>query len=967
MALSPGTRLGSYDILAPLGAGGMGEVYRARHRKLGREAALKVLPADLSSDPDRLKRFEREARAASALNHPGIVTIYDIDEDEGTSYIAMELVEGETLRERMSRGALEAREALWLAGAMAEALTRAHEAGVVHRDLKPDNVMITRDGHVKILDFGLAKKTPTGGLLESDLTTLSHTTQDGMVVGTVPYMSPEQAAGRSVDHLSDQFSFGVVLYEMVCGRRPFGGDSVATVLSAILRDEPDRPRSLRPKTPRDVETVVLRCLAKEPGDRYSSTSDLKAALDATWESAGARGGLTVRWPLVAAVVVVGLIIGGVAAGLGWRDDIVKWTERDTLAEIDRLTEAGELFAAYRLTRRVLEKLPEDPDVQGKLDRITLPISIVTEPPGAQVRLRRYTEGDNDPGVLLGKTPLQGVQVPYALARWEIDKEGYETFEGAPFGVRPFTAFGAGFRLDEQGTRPEGMVRVPGGLFQRPGFPPVTLTDFWLDRFEVTNRQFKDFVDAGGYEDAGYWTEPFTDGGRAVPRAEAMARLVDRTGRPAPAGWEFGAYGEGTADHPVGGVSWYEALAYCRSWGKTLPTLHHWSAATHQDQLSDIIPASNFDGEGPAPVGSHRGLGDFGTYDMAGNVREWCWSRSGQARYTLGGSWAEPSYLFKVDTDALAPFSRELTNGFRCARYEDPIDDTWLEPLTPFTAELTLEPVGDEIFEAFRRIYAYDATPLDSRVDAVDESSSHWRRETVSFNAAYGGERVIAHLFLPLNARPPYQPVVWFPGNDVFFVPPGGALASRYLFDFIPRSGRVLVYPVYKGTYERRIPFSFAPNEWRDMVILWSKDLGRTVDYLEERPDIDAGRLGYYGFSAGSVHGPILTAVDDRFDAAVLLAGGLIGALPPEANAANFAPRSTVPTLMVNGRDDFNLPFATSQRPLFELIGTPPEHKRHARLDGGHIPPDRLAIIEEVVGWFDRYLGPVGEPAPQPGP
>ena len=170
-------------------------------------------------------------------------------------------------------------------------------------------------------------------------------------------------------------------------------------------------------------------------------------------------------------------------------------------------------------------------------------------------------------------------------------------------------------------------------------------------------------------------------------------------------------------------------------------------------------------------------------------------------------------------------------------------------------------MGDEVFEAYRRMYAYDRTALESRVDAVDESSPHWREETVSFDAAYGGERVIAHLFLPRNASPPYQPVVWFPGNDAFFLPAGDALASPYLFDFIPRSGRALVYPVYKGMYERRVPFSFAPNEWRDMMVMWSKDLSRTVDYLEERPDMDTGRLGYYGFSAGAVYGPVFTAVD----------------------------------------------------------------------------------------------------------
>jgi len=192
MSLAAGTRLGPYEIGAALGAGGMGEVYRARHVKLGRQAAIKVLPRELASEPERLRRLEREARAASALNHPVIVTIYDIDEDAGTRYIAMELVEGVTLRERLRAGPLEAKEALRLSTSIAEGLARAHEGGIVHRDLKPDNVMITRDGHPKLLDFGLAKQLPRDADVVSELTTLSCSTREGLVLGTVPYMSPEQ-------------------------------------------------------------------------------------------------------------------------------------------------------------------------------------------------------------------------------------------------------------------------------------------------------------------------------------------------------------------------------------------------------------------------------------------------------------------------------------------------------------------------------------------------------------------------------------------------------------------------------------------------------------------------------------------------------------------------------------------------------------------------------------------------------
>jgi serine/threonine protein kinase len=254
----------------------MGEVYRARHVKLGREAAIKVLPSELASDADRLKRFEHEARAASALNHPGIVTIYDIDEDDGTSYIAMELVEGQTLRERLADGPLDTSEALRLAIAIAEGLARAHEAGIVHRDVKPDNVMITRDAQVKILDFGLAKQTPTGIELQTDLTTMSRMTQQGMVLGTVPYMSPEQAAGRAVDHLSDQFSFGVVLYEMVCGRRPFQGDSVATVLSAIRREASGRRRPGRSRRSSSAAwRRTPRAATRRPGTSWRRSADAR--------------------------------------------------------------------------------------------------------------------------------------------------------------------------------------------------------------------------------------------------------------------------------------------------------------------------------------------------------------------------------------------------------------------------------------------------------------------------------------------------------------------------------------------------------------------------------------------------------------------------------------------------------------------------------------------------------------------
>jgi len=275
MTLSAGTRLGPYEILAPLGAGGMGEVYRARDTRLGREVAIKVLPAAVAADPGRLSRFEKEARSASALNHPAIVTIHDVGESSGVSYIAMELVTGQTLRELLSEGPLPARRILPIAAQVADGLARAHEAGIVHRDLKPENVMVTRDGFAKILDFGLAKLTePEGTGSGTQAPTVSGGTQPGIVMGTVGYMSPEQAVGKPLDFRSDQFSFGSILYEMATGKRAFSRGSAPETLSAIIREEPEPMPNLAPASPAFLCWIVERCLAKNPRERYASTEDL---------------------------------------------------------------------------------------------------------------------------------------------------------------------------------------------------------------------------------------------------------------------------------------------------------------------------------------------------------------------------------------------------------------------------------------------------------------------------------------------------------------------------------------------------------------------------------------------------------------------------------------------------------------------------------------------------------------------
>ena len=282
MSLRAGSRLGPYEILAPIGAGGMGEVYRARDARLGRDVALKILSGDFSKDPDRLRRFEQEAQAASALNHPNILVIYDIGVADGSPYLVSEHLEGTTLRERLHDGAvLSLNKAVDYALQTAQGLAAAHEKGIVHRDLKPENLFLTTDGRIKILDFGLAKLTESRNAAENQTATPTKTrhTLPNALLGTVGYMSPEQASGRQVDFRSDQFSFGVLVSEMVSGKRAFQRATPPETLTAIIREEPEPIGSLSPQTPGPLRWLVERCLAKDANDRFASTRDLARDLE----------------------------------------------------------------------------------------------------------------------------------------------------------------------------------------------------------------------------------------------------------------------------------------------------------------------------------------------------------------------------------------------------------------------------------------------------------------------------------------------------------------------------------------------------------------------------------------------------------------------------------------------------------------------------------------------------------------
>ena len=328
MSLDAGAKLGPYEIVAPLGAGGMGEVYRARDTRLGRDVAVKILPASLSADAERLRRFEQEARAAGVLNHPGITAVFDVGTHENAPFLVQELLEGETLRGALAGGRLPARQAIDYAIQIARGLAAAHDKGIVHRDLKPENVFLTRDGRVKILDFGLAKLTGAGEAGSgTSLPTAAPGTEAGVVMGTLGYMSPEQVRGRPADARSDIFSFGVILHEMLAGARPFRGDSAADTMSAILREDPPELSATSPGIAPGLERVVRHCLEKNPEQRFQSAQDLAFDLEALSttsatrvEALGLGGPRRFSRARVPALVGAALVAGLLGGWLLWRPE-----------------------------------------------------------------------------------------------------------------------------------------------------------------------------------------------------------------------------------------------------------------------------------------------------------------------------------------------------------------------------------------------------------------------------------------------------------------------------------------------------------------------------------------------------------------------------------------------------------------------------------------------------------------------
>jgi DNA-binding winged helix-turn-helix (wHTH) protein/cephalosporin-C deacetylase-like acetyl esterase len=712
-------------------------------------------------------------------------------------------------------------------------------------------------------------------------------------------------------------------------------------------------------------TVELHCqhAANMRSDLAQSADEL--ATDLSRQSVALTQPRTSRrTPILVAVIPLCVAIGLMAWSTR-RNAKVRWARHDVLPEIVRLADADRFDDAYRLAQQVQPLIPDDPLLAEQMRGISRRAIIESDPAGGEVFYRPYGRS-GEPWRPLGKAPVES-KVPRGLMHWKIEMAGREMAEDV--GPGPFAQeFRGQFTLFDPNHVPPGMVRIassdkPFHIFM-PGLehlPEVHLPDYWIDRHEVANRSFKRFVDEGGYRRPELWQEPFVKDGRPLTFEMAMAHFRDTTGRPGPAGWEMSTYPAGQDDYPVGGVSWYEAAAFARWAGKSLPTIYHWARAADLRLSGDVVPASNADGKSLRAVGATGGITRGGTTDMAGNVKEWVSNSTGSKRYILGGAWNEPVYMF-TNWDVQSPFIRHPNSGIRCIKVDRPED---LSPAltaiihTPSRDVRNMKPVSSQVFEAWRSLYSFDHGDLKVQMEFVDDTSPDWRMEKVSYAAAYGDERILAYLFLPKNAEPPYQVMIGFSGGNIFYEHSSATTTDFDRFNFIMRSGRAFLYPIYKSTFERRdATQDDTPNmtaAYRDHMIMWSKDFGRSVDYLESRSDIAKDRIGYIGLSTGLA--PVFLATEPRLSLGVVYMGGFyLQPSLPEADAVNFAPHVKTPVLMLNGRFDYFFPTASSQETLFEFFGTPPEHKRRVVYEASHNIP-RNEMIKEVVNWMEKYWGP----------
>ncbi|HEX2640819.1 MAG TPA: SUMF1/EgtB/PvdO family nonheme iron enzyme, partial [Pyrinomonadaceae bacterium] len=701
----------------------------------------------------------------------------------------------------------------------------------------------------------------------------------------------------------------------IAGRRPFEGNSTPESFANLINKQPDPLEAHASDVPVEVQAIVSKMLQKDRDDRYRSMRELVADLrelkfghqSGTVFEPGAvssslnrtailpqtTGGGThttaqtsavytawhKRWRIEAAIVA---LIAVAAGGYWWwQRSNANWA-RSQVAQVEELARGGKYFEAYDLASKVEDYLPGDPTLTSVMPSISDMLTVNSEPAGAKVYLKRYQTDENGAfpeRQLIGTTPITKLRIPKGPQILYLEKDGYAPvltvisnrllMFGSNMLWNPSSTVEISRNLMAVDAVPDKMTFVPGGEYRlasssRPSDDKVKLDDYFIDKYEVSNKDYKEFVSSGGYAKQEYWKVPIVRDGRTLSWQEAMSLFRDRTSLPGPREWSNQNFPDGKADHPVTGITWYEAAAYAEFKGKKLPTVFQWERAArngpHQD-ASYKMPwgdqysgdsfknRANFDGTGTVPVDSEEfGISEFGAFNMAGNVSEWVLNEGADGYFATGGAWGEPPYTFSY-FGVYPGLFESSKRGFRCVRLvaaDRVAGDQGGAPLKKDQTVQTYERTTDEQFRELAQKYDYVKTPLDAEVVEAIETPD-WRREKVTFNGA-GGKRAIAYLYLPHNAARPLQVVQWVAGSDVESGITAVPISAEGWMGPVVRSGRALLAVVTEGNSERPWPADFKKPpydsvEWLDLIVNRYTDHRRGLDYLETRGDIDMTRVG----------------------------------------------------------------------------------------------------------------------------
>ena len=691
---------------------------------------------------------------------------------------------------------------------------------------------------------------------------------------------------------------------------------------------------------------------------------------------------------IGAALIIAMIAGG-----GWwmRQRANKAWAKEQIPRIQELSEAGSHFAAFDLLSEVRNYIPDDPTLLALMPNIATSLSVVTDPSGASVYLKRYdadASGRFPERTLVGTTPITNVPIPRGPHILYIEKDGFagvaQSVSGAIVRRCTMTIASPPVKLEqkliETAAMPDKMVFVPGGNYrlaawERPTEDRVRLDDFFIDKYEVSNQDFKEFINAGGYSKKEFWKVPLVKDGTEITWDAAMALFKDRTGLSAPRTWSNQNFPDGKGDHPVTDISWYEAAAYAAFRGKALPTVFQWEKAARNGQVTafgtfmpwgffspgdSMTQRANFENNGTQPVTfGEFGVSPFGLYNMAGNVSEWTVNETADGMIATGGSWGDPEYTYGK-FGAFPPFFSSEKRGFRCVlNSPDAQGDQGSARIEKKDEVPEYKKTTDAEFAQLAEAYRYEKRELDARVDEVTDTPE-WRREKISFNGA-GGERAFAYLYLPRHAARPLQVIHFIPGGDVEYGLRSLTASAEDRLGSIIKSGRAVFGVITKGYVERLRPEGFVrPDrgtaEYRDIIVERITDVSIGLDYLVSREDIDAKRIAFYGPSAGSRIGVILAALENRYAGVYFMGAGVTKSdlqTIREANPINFAPHIRAPVHILNGRYDEDTPMKTQCEPLFKLLREP---KKLEVFEGGHVPSNEI-LVPSLNKFLDETLGP----------